>query len=77
MLVCRVSLFKEKYAFGALSCLLHLLHYRYHHFFLEIKERRATMSASETPVDFTDTVAWTGETEISASDVVEKQQLVK
>ncbi|PWN33753.1 uncharacterized protein FA14DRAFT_168296 [Meira miltonrushii] len=35
------------------------------------------MSASETPVDFTDTVAWTGETEISASDVVEKQQLVK
>jgi hypothetical protein len=27
--------------------------------------------------DFTDTAAWTGETEISASEVVEKQQLVK
>lgn len=35
------------------------------------------MSTADTPVDFTDTVAWTGETEISASDVVEKQQLVK
>lgn len=38
---------------------------------------KANMSPTDTPVDFTDTVAWTGETEISASDVMEKQQLVK